>query len=98
MEESSQLPKVLYIGSGAPWAGGAGYLVRQNLFLRALAEVANLHLAMFDSKPEPPPFPCRVTALAMPKRASAGAIGRLGSDLFSSMPRMFRGYDLGKSR
>jgi polysaccharide biosynthesis protein PslH len=89
------MKRVLYIGSGNPWLGGAGFLVRQNLFLRALAEVADLHLAMFDADvAKPPPFPCQFTALPSPRRAGASKIKSLLDDVFLSIPRMVRGYDL----
>src|ERR1039458_7928769 len=86
--------RVLYIGSGSPWIGGAGFLVRQNLFLRALVEVAELHLAMFDcSAAARPDFPCELTPLPLPLRKSAGALKRLLDDCVGDEPRMFRGYD-----
>ena len=85
------MPKVLYIGSGAPWLGGAGYLVRQNMFLHALAEVADLDLAMFDFSPDrKPTFVRRLTPLPGPIRRSEGRIGRLFSDWTDRTPRAFR--------
>jgi glycosyltransferase involved in cell wall biosynthesis len=89
------MTRVLYIGSGTPWTGGAGYLVRQNLFLRALQEVADLHLAMFDTKPgERPPFACDFTPLPTPQRRPRSRFGSLLDDLLSPEPRMLRGHDL----
>jgi glycosyltransferase involved in cell wall biosynthesis len=93
------MPRVLYIGSGSPWMGGAGFLVRQNLFLRALVEVAQLHLAMFDcSAARRPDFPCELTPLPAPVRKGAGAVRRLIDDCLADEPRMFRGYDLESAR
>jgi glycosyltransferase involved in cell wall biosynthesis len=91
--------RILYIGAGTPWAGGAGYLLRQNLFLRALAEVAELHLAMFtaDGK-SPAPFKCDFTPIPTPGRNHASKMKFLIDDLLSSEPRMIRGYDLRESR
>ncbi len=93
------MTRLLYIGAGTPWAGGAGYLLRQNLFLRALAEVADLHLAMFDVADESrPPFPCEFTPLAMPLRKTSSKMKLLIDDLLCSEPRMIRGYDLQNTR
>jgi glycosyltransferase involved in cell wall biosynthesis len=93
------MKRVLYIGAGNPWSGGAGFLVRQDLFLRALAEVADLHLAMFDADPaNPPAFACPMTSLPSPPRRSASKIQRLWDDLLSPQPRMIRGYDLAPAR
>ncbi|MEM9417717.1 MAG: glycosyltransferase [Planctomycetota bacterium] len=44
----SQRPKVLFIGRGAPWSGGAGYLVRQKMFLDAFTSFADVTAAMFE--------------------------------------------------
>ena len=89
------MKRVLFIGSGAPWAGGAGYLVRQQLFLRALSEVADVTLAMFDqdpAKPEPTGRP--VIALPSPTRKSPGRWSTMFNDFVGSTPRMLRGYSL----
>lgn len=93
------MTRILYIGSGAPWSGGAGYLVRQNLFLHALTEVADLHLAMFDAAAAAaPPFPCTFTRLPSPTRAGSSKLKSLLDDLRSPDPRMIRGYDLAPPR
>ena len=93
------MTRVLYIGAGTPWAGGAGYLLRQNLFLEALAEVAELHLAMFDADGKSQaPFPCDFTPLPMPRRNYVSKVKLLVDDLLCSEPRMIRGYDLRESR
>ena len=86
------MKKVLYIGAGNPWQGGAGYLVRQNLFLRALAEVADVHLAMFDYKPEPKlPSP---GPLVVPARLGEGVRlqSPLGENSNHSHPNLLPGY------
>ncbi len=65
------MSRLLFIGSGNPWLGGAGYLVRQNLFLGALSQIAELHLAMFDCKPDPiPAFAKSLTVLSKPKKST----------------------------
>src|SRR4051794_40855924 len=94
------MTRILYIGSGTPWLGGAGYLVRQNLFLRALAETADeLHLAMFDaSDAAKPPFATALTRLPMPARSSANKLKSYFDDRFGLEPRMMRGYTLQPSR
>lgn len=96
------MKSVLYIGVGAPWLGGAGFLVRQRMFLRALAEVASLELAMFDfpstESVARPVFARRVTPLSLPSRRSFGRLGLLAADLYSPSPRMFRGCRVGCAR
>jgi hypothetical protein len=89
------MARLLYIGSGNPWLGGAGFLVRQNLFLGALSELAELHLAMFDCKPDPVPALAKtLTVLTKPTRTGGGRFKNLADDLLGSEPRMMRGYDL----
>jgi glycosyltransferase involved in cell wall biosynthesis len=93
------MARLLFIGSGNPWLGGAGYLVRQNLFLGALAQVAELHLAMFDCKPGPvPEYPKQLTPLTSPKKAPASRVKTLIGDWTNPLPRMLRGYDLTEPR
>jgi glycosyltransferase involved in cell wall biosynthesis len=89
------MARLLYVGSGNPWQGGAGYLVRQNLFLSALGQLAELHLAMFDCKPGPvPAYVKSVTCLTKPARPHVSKIGHLAADVLDPLPRMIRGYDL----
>ncbi len=91
--------RVLYIGSGSPWAGGAGFLVRQNLFLRTLEEVADLHLAMFNAAPgDAPPVASGFTSLPSPVRGNSSRIQNWIADQFSPMPRMLRGYEVSPAR
>ncbi len=93
------MARLLFIGSGNPWLGGAGFLVRQSLFLAALSQIAELHLAMFDCKPDPlPPFAKTLTVLAKPEKSGGGRFKTLADDLFSPEPRMFRGYDMTEPR
>jgi len=95
------MSRVLYVGAGRPWAGGAGYLVRQSVFLRALADVTDqLHLAMFDVPPAepPPPYAATLTPLPHPPRRRASRLGNLYADLASPLPRSVRGYDLNAAR
>jgi glycosyltransferase involved in cell wall biosynthesis len=88
------MKKVLYIGSGAPWLGGAGYLVRQRMFLRALAEVAELHLAMFDAPADVessrPDYVKTFTPLPKVPRKTESGLSRLAADLLNPTPRMLR--------
>ncbi|HET6251734.1 MAG TPA: glycosyltransferase [Tepidisphaeraceae bacterium] len=89
------MKSLLYIGSGAPWAGGAGYLIRQRMFLRALAQVAELHLAMFDAPADAeasvPSYVKTLTPLPRVSRKMEEGLGRLCADFLSPTPRMFRG-------
>ena len=79
--------------------GGRGHLVRQNLFLHALADVADLDLAMFESKPDRvPDFVATLTPLPSPTRTRPGRIGRLWGDLTSALPRTFRHVDAAAAR
>lgn len=87
--------RVLFIGAGAPWIGGAGYLVRQRMFLQALAEIADLTLAMFsypDAAPTATPAYVRrlVKLPPVPRKIERGVRGLIG-DLLSPSPRMIRG-------
>lgn len=90
------MKSVLYIGVGTPWQGGAGYLVRQNMFLQALAECANLHLALFNfnSAASSPPFAADVTPLESPARLEPSRLKIAVDDLFSPLPRLYRDYSL----
>jgi len=90
------MTRILYIGSGIPWKGGAGYLVRQSLFLRALSHAADeLHLAIFDADgAERPAFAASLTHLPMPPRTRSSRLSSLFEDRFSPQPRMMRGYNL----
>jgi glycosyltransferase involved in cell wall biosynthesis len=91
--------RILFIGSGAPWDGGAGFLVRQNLLLGALGRVGELHLAMFDAKPKSAPaYVKTLTPLPSPPRRRMGRLQLLLGDLLSRSPRMYRGFDVADSR
>jgi glycosyltransferase involved in cell wall biosynthesis len=92
--------KVLYVGAGAPWMGGAGYLVRQATTLRALGAVAPLHLALFDLLPDaaPAPFPCEVTALEFRQLPARGKLHGAMQDVFNPLPRLVRNIDLAAAR
>ena len=95
------MSRVLYVGVGKPWLGGAGYLVRQSVFLRGLADAADeLHLAMFDcdAGDPPPPYARALTPLPRPARRPPGPVAGRLADRRSSVPRMFRGYDLAGPR
>ena len=89
-----RMKSILYIGAGAPWLGGAGFLVRQRMFLRALSEVAELHLALFDlparAEATRPAFVRTLTSLPNATRIHEGGIRRLIADLLSPLPRIFR--------
>jgi glycosyltransferase involved in cell wall biosynthesis len=88
------MKSLLYIGVGAPWVGGAGFLVRQRMFLRALAEVAELHLALFDLPPDAaaarPDFVRTLTPLPATHYVPQGRLGRLITDLAFPLPRIFQ--------
>ncbi len=94
------MKRVLYIGAGAPWAGGAGYLVRQATLLRALARVAKLHLGLFDFPPDapPPPFDCAITPLMLQPRPAYGKLRAGLADLFNPLPRLVRAIDAPATR
>ncbi|HEY9811874.1 MAG TPA: glycosyltransferase [Halomicronema sp.] len=87
------MKSVLYVGVGVPWRGGAGYLVRQNMFLQALAEVADVTLALFDCDAgvERPAFAAGILPLERPFELPTNRLKNLRDDLFSPLPRMHRG-------
>lgn len=94
------MKRILYIGSGAPWLGGAGYLVRQRMFLRALAGAGRLHLALFDLPADAPgpPFECEVTRLELLGRRGGGRIANALADFVNPLPRMVRDIDVKAAR
>ncbi|HVX83462.1 MAG TPA: glycosyltransferase [Phycisphaerae bacterium] len=94
------MKKVLYVGAGAPWLGGAGYLVRQATTLRALAQIADLHLALFELPPEapPPPYGQTVTPLVFRQMEAGGKVRAGLADLFNPLPRLLRNVDLPTAR
>ncbi|NQZ63330.1 glycosyltransferase [Crocosphaera sp.] len=89
---------LLYIGVGVPWQEGAGYLVRQNMFLEALAECVDLHLVLFnyDINAPRPHFPCDITPIEIFRHRSLSKAQQLFKDCFSPLPRWYRNYDLEK--
>ena len=99
--ETKPMTRVLYIGVGKPWAGGAGYLVRQSVFVRALTDVADeLHLAMFDLPPgeAAPPGTAALTPLPAYARRPPSRWGTLIADLACRTPRAIRGLDVAAAR
>lgn len=98
MSETTR-PHVLFVGRGAPWKGGAGYLVRQAMFLEAWTAIADVTAAMFDLCPADVESGVldagceRVVALPKPKRQRESRWSMLKNDLLSSTPRTLRGYD-----
>jgi glycosyltransferase involved in cell wall biosynthesis len=91
---------VLFVGAGAPWVGGAGYLVRQWTLLRALSRMAKLHLALFDlpAHAPPPPFECTILPLTLQQQPARGKLSAALADLFNPLPRLVRNVDVEKSR
>src|SRR4051812_32552379 len=93
--EGPLMREVLFIGAGAPWRLGAGFMVRQHMFLTALAERCNLHCALFDYEPWEgvPSFDCDITSLPMPKRLQESRVESAMNDVLSARPMMLRGVD-----
>ena len=93
------MTRVLYIGSGKPWLGGAGFLVRQQLFLHALADAVTdaggeLHLAMFDAADAaPPPYAASLTPLPLPRRLRPPRVLDILADVTSPKSRLERAFD-----
>jgi glycosyltransferase involved in cell wall biosynthesis len=94
--------RVLFIGSGCYWAGSAGYLVRQGLFVEALQRFAEVTPALFDVSPEQAAAaPVQLSVahpLPMPQRRTYGRIGRWWHDATDATPRMFRGLMMNEVR
>ncbi|MEM7624444.1 MAG: glycosyltransferase [Planctomycetota bacterium] len=96
---TSPRPRVLFVGRGAPWKGGAGYLVRQAMFLEAWTSIADVTAAMFDLCPDDVEAGVldagceRVVALPRPKRRRESRWAMLRNDFVRSTPRTLRGYD-----
>ena len=97
-------PRVLFVGRGAPWRGGAGYLVRQKMFLEALTGFAQVTVAMFDLCPKHAEAGVmdlgleQVVAIPEPTLVRESRWKMLWNDLARSTPRMMRGRDLSKAR
>ncbi len=70
------------------------------MFLRALAQTARLHLALFDLSPDalPAPFQCSITPLRPASAAHRGKIRNALADLCNPLPRMVRDGDLDENR
>lgn len=100
----SDRPRVLFVGRGAPWVGGAGYLVRQAMFLEAWARVADVTAAMFGLSANDAASGvtdaglAEVVALPEPERKRETRWPMLRNDLLSPTPRNFRGLDNGPAR
>jgi glycosyltransferase involved in cell wall biosynthesis len=92
-------PRVLFVGRGAPWTGGAGYLVRQKMFLEALTRFADVTAALFKITPEEAEagverMGCAaVVPLPVPKLTRESRGQRLINDALRSTPRMLRGRE-----
>lgn len=93
-------PTVLFVGVGNPWKGGAGYLVRQEMFLSALAECGQLHLALFDHDGSygVPGDPMALTKLPIYPPADESRFTSLAKEMFSPLPMMFRQADTAQAR
>ncbi|HWB19715.1 MAG TPA: glycosyltransferase [Phycisphaerales bacterium] len=95
---SPSRPRVLYIGSGSPWEGGAGYLLRQHMFLQALDAMSDLHLALFDAVWEvPPTYGRAVTGLPL-SNCSESRLRHLWNDLTNPLPLTFRTHAFDETR
>lgn len=89
------MKQILFIGIGAPWFKGQGYLIRQNMLLQALTKVAQVHLVMFDCPDSRCPLLNveSLTRLSIPIRAeqrSQGKLKGLIADVFNLLPRRYR--------
>jgi len=85
--------RVLFIGAGAPWSGGAGYLGRQRQFIDALREIADVRLVMLETEgaaPAPEDWNARV--VPFPARSRMGRWRRLFEDLVERRPSALRGW------
>lgn len=98
---TSVKPSVLFVGVGAPWAGGAGFLVRQTMMLKALARLdLDLHLAMFDppSDAPPPPFEARVTSIPGASETPESRVRSFVNDFVLRDPMLIRKLDCRAAR
>ena len=97
-------PRLLFVGRGAPWRGGAGYLVRQKMWLEAATRVADVTAVMFDLDPKHAADGVesgrcvKVVAVPNPPRVGAGRLRRAWDDRFSSRPRSLRYFDTERAR
>lgn len=85
---------VLFIGAGAPWAGGAGFLGRQMQFIEALRAVAHVRLLMIETGcTSPPPAGWDVRTVRYPSRHRPGRLKRLIQDMTSTSPSSLRWWN-----
>ena len=93
---------ILYVGAGNPWVGGAGHLVRQWMFLRALAELDRLELVLFGPEPDGDracPLPhARLQRFELPAIRPESPLARGTGDLLSPEPRRVRVRDCAATR
>ncbi len=95
--------RVLFIGSGPAWRGGAGHLVRQRMFLEAWGAVADggVTAALFHMESEDasdPPPGVQVFRLTTPGLRRESWPRRLMRDLVSPLPRSIRVWDASQAR
>lgn len=103
-EPATPRPKVLFIGRDAPWTGGAGYLVRQKMFLDAFTSFADVTAALFELCPDDAEAgilygKCeRVVSLPRKPLRREGRWEMLVKDTFCRTPRNMRGFDAEAAR
>ncbi len=92
-------PRVLYVGAGSPWAGGAGHLQRQMMWLRALDRIADVTAVLFG-KPsdEPCPFDMTVVPVKNPPKSRRSRLRLWWDDRFNPRPRLALDYDTTDTR
>ena len=104
MSKTTRRPKVLFIGRDAPWTGGAGYLVRQQMFLDAFTSFADVTAALFelcadDAEAGVVEAGCaRVVALPRKPLRREGRWEMLLKDTVYRTPRNMRGFDAEAAR
>lgn len=104
MNEIETRPQVLFIGRGAPWTGGAGYLVRQKMFLDAFTHVADVTAAMFELCPDDLEAGildsgcARVVSLPRQPLRREGRWEMLVKDALCKTPRNLRAFDADAAR
>lgn len=104
MSKVAARPSVLFVGRGAPWTGGAGYLVRQKMFMDAFARFADVTAAMFelcadDAEDGVLEGGCtRVVSLPRKPLRREGRWEMLVKDTLSRTPRNMRAFDADAAR
>lgn len=86
-------PSILFIGCGPIWSGGAGYLLRQRMFVDALRAIGRVRMVVLDADGGlEAPADWNATIVAFPTRIRAGRARRVFEGAMSGTSPAMRGW------